>query len=540
MDFVNAYIADRSNLAIDKDIQRAYKVKPTSIPFLNFKSCTIQKGSDVLEIDKYFKKNQNTTQIGLVYCVDGFFILKEEYRVNCSLVFGLNSSFGYLIVLNNSQIPITAQVDPLTALNIHPVATPLKVLVDNALTFYAKSNFTFSNQTSLIPDEDIFEFSHQHFPHPKNKLNQNYDLVTQEGASFFILPVMLVFLVFVHEILEEKEKLLRKGLNVIGMSSSVYWVSWVIFCFIISAFVSGLILLNGYVFQFDFFINNSCFYVTFLLFFVTILGVYSMALIICSLATTTHQGAIAAYSLVVFSIIVELLIANPTMTSILYFSGSTPAIEILRSLLWIYPPFSYSLIFGDISSNAGYSFDLSELEWLKGYGYHWNNFTTPRQMKVSDKLAYEIPSSFFAFCCLVGSTLILFVVFLYLDNLVPSNRGYGKPWHFFLSDPVKWLCSKRKKVIKGTRDSAEDFRFGGTDDPVEAEKMKVQERMRENAFCSGVRISCVEKIYGQKGKMCRKNKKEIKALDSVSLEMKEGELVAILGHNGAGIFLCSF
>ena len=53
---------------------------------------------------------------------------------------------------------------------------------------------------------------------------RNVDITSTNGTFFF----MLIFLITNNEILSEKEKKLRQGVNVMGMSHSAYWTSWLL------------------------------------------------------------------------------------------------------------------------------------------------------------------------------------------------------------------------------------------------------------------------------------------------------------------------
>ena len=57
---------------------------------------------------------------------------------------------------------------------------------------------------------------------------RNVEITSTNGTFFFFIPFMLIFLITNNEILSEKEKKLRQGVNVMGMSHSAYWTSWLL------------------------------------------------------------------------------------------------------------------------------------------------------------------------------------------------------------------------------------------------------------------------------------------------------------------------
>lgn len=84
-----------------------------------------------------------------------------------------------------------------------------------------------------------------------------YDVTFTGGAFFFFIPYMLLYLVTVNEILKEKEKKLRQGVNVMGLTNTSYWVSWVLTSILLNIFVTLLLILAGQVSGFDFFLKTS-------------------------------------------------------------------------------------------------------------------------------------------------------------------------------------------------------------------------------------------------------------------------------------------
>jgi len=60
----------------------------------------------------------------------------------------------------------------------------------------------------------------------------------------------------VTEILREKEKKLRQGLSVMGLSSNPFWMSWFITVIIINFLITIIMMISGYCFGFDFFLKT--------------------------------------------------------------------------------------------------------------------------------------------------------------------------------------------------------------------------------------------------------------------------------------------
>lgn len=92
------------------------------------------------------------------------------------------------------------------------------------------------------------------------------DPVTIHGAFYTIFVPLSVFMVIYDEMIREKMQSLRFGLLVIGCSNAAFWISWLITGIFFSAIMSSLMFINGYLFNFDLFINSP-FYVLFSIYF---------------------------------------------------------------------------------------------------------------------------------------------------------------------------------------------------------------------------------------------------------------------------------
>ena len=67
---------------------------------------------------------------------------------------------------------------------------------------------------------------------------QGMNVIASTGSYFFILTPLLTFTIFLNELVREKELRLRQGLSVVGVSHSVYWISWLLVGIAFSALTS--------------------------------------------------------------------------------------------------------------------------------------------------------------------------------------------------------------------------------------------------------------------------------------------------------------
>lgn len=131
----------------------------------------------------------------------------------------------------------------------------------------------------------------------------------------------------------------------------------------------------------------------------------------------------------------------------------------------------------------------------------------------------------------------------YGDHVISSNRGrtYGI---FFLFTPSYWWgvlnefrttenqknTGRKKRVINekslGIGESESE-----TLDSATIEQNKIIEDEEKDIYCDGLRIIDLSKTFFKFGK---DRTKDLKAVNSVYLEVPKNELLCLLGHNGAG------
>jgi ATP-binding cassette subfamily A (ABC1) protein 3 len=108
----------------------------------------------------------------------------------------------------------------------------------------------------------------------------------------------------------------------------------------------------------------------------------------------------------------------------------------------------------------------------------------------------------------------------YLDKVLPSEYGTTRPWYFLFQK--KFWC--RDSVPRGYSSVDDEF-VKLTDADIPEMYEKAGSDMEKSA---GVKIRKIVKEY-----MLANNKK-FTAVNGVSLDMFQGEVFSLLGHNGAG------
>ena len=72
------------------------------------------------------------------------------------------------------------------------------------------------------------------------------------------------------------------------------------------------------------------------------------------------------------------------------------------------------------------------------------------------------------------------------------------------------------------------------EDSVESERKRVIQNQQIGAVCKGLRVVGINKIY-RSSLFGFPSEKDVHAVNNVYFEVEDGELMSILGHNGAGI-----
>lgn len=104
-----------------------------------------------------------------------------------------------------------------------PALLQIQVSLDNAILKYKHLRSDKANEP--IPEiTSSFSF----YPMPLDRLFVGMDIMSVYGSYFFIMGPLMFFMFLMQEISMEKEKKLRQGLTVVGVSHITYWMNWVI------------------------------------------------------------------------------------------------------------------------------------------------------------------------------------------------------------------------------------------------------------------------------------------------------------------------
>lgn len=191
-----------------------------------------------------------------------------------------------------------------------------------------------------------------------------------------MITPLFVFLFIQNEIVREKEYRLRQGLNIFGASHTAYWISWFIIAVLYSLICSITSFLAGFAFRFGFFVDTPFYIIIFLVFFPFNLALSMIAFFISTLAPDSKSSNTASYAIVLLAIVIESFVADNNLLTFIFTTNASTLVSLLKAFLVIYPPFSYTKIFTNITIYSGFHFDIQQRSWIAGkHPYDFNTFT---------------------------------------------------------------------------------------------------------------------------------------------------------------------
>ena len=239
------------------------------------------------------------------------------------------------------------------------------------------------------------------------------------------------------EVVKEKELKLRQGLSVVGLSHTSYWLHWMITGIFFLTLISLTTILMGMAFQFDLFFNAN-FIILFSLFFFFGFSLMILAFILSTMVSTQKMAYTISYAFVLLAIVIELMLTDSLVTYFIFFNKkSGDSIYFIRGLFYMFPSFTYSLLFGIIVRRATTHFDENGQQFVKGSSFTWADLTIPESGEFSMGDKYSSPTALDSFGMMFLLTFIYLAMLWYFDHVISSNRGSNESFYFFLT-PKYW------------------------------------------------------------------------------------------------------
>lgn len=192
------------------------------------------------------KQYQNHTQAGVLFCTEYIELPKNEYteRIPCRIGNNTENSFVYNMLYNYTTTKLESHIDLTQNYPIDYGAVALKLAIDRATLDY---------MSQLQGKDAEIKLKIQSYPVVESRYLSGFDVVSEAGAMYFMLPFLIIMGIVCMEIVKEKENKLRLGLITLGTSHLAYWVSWILTANFFSMMAIGVLLCTGYYFEFDHF-----------------------------------------------------------------------------------------------------------------------------------------------------------------------------------------------------------------------------------------------------------------------------------------------
>eukprot|EP01113_Clastostelium_recurvatum_P025339 TRINITY_DN3048_c0_g1_i1.p1 TRINITY_DN3048_c0_g1~~TRINITY_DN3048_c0_g1_i1.p1 ORF type:complete len:846 (+),score=207.73 TRINITY_DN3048_c0_g1_i1:85-2622(+) len=336
------------------------------------------------------------------------------------------------------------------------------------------------------------------------------DVVSGQENFWYLFMLSFCMIIFVQNIVYEKEHRLRESMKMAGLKMHVYWIVTYIFDYVLYLIVMLVLIIYGNILQFRFFTQTDP-SVYFVLFFLFGFSMVSFCFFLSCLMSKEHTASIITFIYVMFisltaNIMNNAFIGNP----------DTPLAAFIVTAF--VPHFTFHRIITYIS-----------IEYLNNHpGLTWSGIVNHSQM----------PLLFgFLFMEAVG----YLILHQYLEAVLPSQYGSHLSPVFFLK-PSFWRGLRQRRVLAagtykeaGTTSAASIHSTGV--DPSDEGAISLDpadvSAERTNTFAASnfdsIRLFDLGKVFRQGG-----SGKKVEAVSRLSLSVSQGQCFGLLGPNGAG------
>ncbi|KAJ1539609.1 ATP-binding cassette sub- A member 1 [Nowakowskiella sp. JEL0078] len=242
-------------------------------------------------------------------------------------------------------------------------------------------------------------------------------VISQLGPTFFFCAQMVIFIIQLNQIVTEKEKKLREGMQMMGLWTSVYWIS---------NYISGsiLVLINALV---------------------TSESLLAMSFALSTLVRKSNTAVLLGIFMFIIGLLFENFVFSNSFVGFLWWEPHTVDIAGYYVLMFI-PFFNFGHMFLDISTRTTGKLDSLTGTYIAGDGFAWDDLYT----KTSSKLlptyggyTPDVPNPVDALGLMIMNVFFYLFLTWYLDCVIPNEFGKRLPPWFFLL-PEYWGISLLK------------------------------------------------------------------------------------------------
>ncbi|KAJ0055813.1 hypothetical protein NL108_012856, partial [Boleophthalmus pectinirostris] len=318
----------------------------------------------------------------------------------------------------------------------------------------------------------------QQMPYPCYVLDEFMKRLSVSIPMFLTLGWIYSVAMIVKNIVVEKEARLKETIRIMGLKSSIYWLSWAVSCFLplaLSAMLLSLTMKYGKVLQYS---DPSVIFVFLLVF---CLATITECFLISVFFSKANLAA-ACGGLIYFLLYLPHLLCQ-TWQDVMSFRT-----KIVASLL-------SCVAFGYGCEN------IAKYE-EQGIGIQWKNIATSSEE--GGRYSFLV-----SLMMMLVDSLIHWLLTWYIENVFPGQYGIPKPWYFPFTS--SYWCGGSTLIDLSVFDNS-------------IEQNEYLEKPPPNVE-AGVAIRNLVKIY--------KTGKKV-AVDGLSVDFYENQITSFLGHNGAG------
>ena len=527
----------------------------------------------------FLNQNKNKTYFGVVFCyvhLDAEFYT-TKVNIPCKPQFAREGEIYkfYTIVYNMTNGPNDFLQMPYIPRQKDPKLMKLKLDIDNGYLELLHQKKNSKNDDSQAPKINV-EYSN--YPQTEHRFFGETKIVNNFGGIFFFLIPITLFIMTLIDVVKEKEFKLRRSLIIIGFTNKAFWSSWLLTSFLFSIMLNLIFLGLVYGLQWELFINTP-FPIMFTLFFILTFDLQLFAFFMSTLINNIKTAYASVFCFLVVATVINAIFSVPFIYQIIYADYAGWSIQVFKAFLFVFCPYSFSKAYIEIATIA--STKLNEVTFMNivGRKYEYSDlFNVNESDMVLFNTHYKIPATYESFILLVLDGFLYFILIIYFDNVIESNRGKAKSPIFFIYSILRLFGYKKKKKKLGENDekkyfdvlnkSVRDSTLGGFENTVDQslnqiintnrtsflksdiinpdknqrikisiakgfqtvknEYEKIKEAEKKNSFLDGLRIVGVSKTYNIA------HGKKLRALENVFFDVSRGELLSLLGHNGAG------
>ena len=189
--------------------------------------------------------------------------------------------------------------------------------------------------------------------------------MSQYGSFFIMIPYLALLVMEGGRLLIQKEKRLRIGLNIIGVTHFQFYFAEILTYYLHVIIISLIFCIAGWILDFKMWSKGI---IIFDLYILTTNGLILGLLALCVTAAVSERGLGMSilYGFLLFSVVVQWLFSGGLLINMLYFTNASATIKSLKYFFNCYPAFHFSKLFTDISRKADSHIDTFENRFVEG------------------------------------------------------------------------------------------------------------------------------------------------------------------------------